>query len=98
MEQENAIIYTELVRDAQTQINEHCLYVFITAFRYHGTMSWFQLNIVCKLFGILNLIVSIPGHSVLTLSVHHLTCARAINSKTFKNLLLQNQKAYDFET
>ena len=22
----------------------------------------------------------------------------AINSKTFKNLLLQNQKAYDFET
>ena len=24
--------------------------------------------------------------------------AMAINSKTFKNLLLQNQKAYDFET
>ena len=24
--------------------------------------------------------------------------AMAMNSKTFKNLLLQNQKAYDFET
>ena len=30
----------------------------------------------------------------------HMTkmAAMAINSKTFKNLLLQNQKAYDFET
>ena len=30
----------------------------------------------------------------------HLTkmAAMAINSKTFKNLLLQNQKAYDFDT
>ena len=30
----------------------------------------------------------------------HMTkmAARAINSKFFKNLLLQNQKAYDFET
>ena len=30
----------------------------------------------------------------------HMTkmAARAINSKTFKNLLLKNQKTYDFET
>ena len=30
----------------------------------------------------------------------HMTkmAAMAINSKTFKNLLLQNQKAFDFET
>ena len=30
----------------------------------------------------------------------HMTkmAARAINSKMFKNLLLKNQKAYDFET
>ena len=30
----------------------------------------------------------------------HMTkiAAMAINSKTFKNLLFQNQKAYDFET
>ena len=30
----------------------------------------------------------------------HMTkmAAMAINSKTFENLLLQNQKAYDFET
>ena len=31
---------------------------------------------------------------------YHMTkmATMAINSKTFKNLLLQNQKAYDFET
>ena len=37
--------------------------------------------------------VYINGHGHMTKMA-----AMAINSKTFKNLFLQNQKAYDFET